>query len=54
MFFNKKYIFARSFPIRTGRRRPADRPPAAAADRGLGRRGMDLDNFGQAEAGLIT
>ena len=32
---------------------PATRPSAAAADRGLGRRGMDLVKFGQAEAGLI-
>ena len=28
-------------------------PSAAAANRGLGRRGMDLVKFGQAEAGLI-
>ena len=33
--------------------RPADQPPAAAADRGLGRLGMDLVKFGEAEAGLI-
>ena len=33
--------------------RPAAGLPAAAADSGLGRRGMDLVKFGQAKAGLI-